>query len=412
MNLHRLAGMIALIAMLLTGLVIGQLSSLSPIQSSPTVSHSTGASVAATNYYDALNHLLATEDPTALRAMLHPEFTDHSTVDASVRTGGEFETFLTELSRTVPGLHLEATITVAQEEIVGATIAQSVPAQSVSDGVLLEFAPSSTQFEMLMVESGKIIERWSNPSILAPGRVETPARVEVDIPDQRLDLYLNRITLERFTRLSVANELGAIVMVESGHTELVIDPAIDDMDTSQAWTSGTLAAGDVRFVQPGAPFWITNTGAASATLLAATLDDTDHTDYARLQLVGSPVATDAQPGLTHDLLAFGPGTRPVTGAFELSLKLIDLAPGSAVADHVVQESEFAYVINGEVEVIISDGTVRQKTPQGTTAMRDGQVDLASGEAISVSHGASLSYRASGGLPVQLMLISISPVRDE
>ena len=391
--------------MLLTGLAIGQLASLSPIQSRPSEGRSADVTTTATRYYSALNELFASGDPSAVRAMLHPRFTDHSSEDGAVRSSQQFEEVITDMARTSPGLHLEASIDVAQDNVVGAQLTYDGPAESTPGDIALGFDTSFTKFELLHFEDGKVIERWADSAMISAGHVEVPASLVVQAPGRNLDIYFHRIALEPSTRLHFKNETGAVVFVESGRLELVVDPDVNDRG-DQAWISHALSPGDARAIRSGASFLTAAAGSQPVTVLAATFDGLDYTVSRFLDTTDANV----EPGATSDLLSSGPGLGTTAGTFEVALSVIDLAPGTSVARHSVQESEIALVINGEVEVEIDQGTVHQSGSQ--SAAGHGPLDLVADDAISAAGGVVLGYHTGDVSSARIMLITVSPAEAQ
>jgi len=404
MTLKKAAAPLALMLMLLTGLVAGQLSRLSPVGSTSVPGRSSEVVATANEYFDALNRLFTNGDSSAIRAILHPQFTDHSSHDGIVRSSQEFETLLTEIARTSPGLHLQASMNIAQGNVVGAEVTYGGPAEITTGAIALQFDTRVTKFEVLKIEGGKVIERWSESAILPPGHIEVPASLRLQMPDRSLDTALHRMTLGPSTRLHFPNETGAIVMVESGSLELVTKPVVNQT-ADQAWPATSLNSGDARAVQSGASFLMSNTGNQRVTVLVATFDDLDYKVSRFLDSAESSVEPDA----THDVLTFSSGGASA-GTCEVALLLIDLSPGTSVASHTVQASEIALVIEGDVELEMRQGgRVRQATDPNP---QRGPLELVTDDAIAATSDVVLSYHDGDDSPARLLLITVTPAEAE
>ncbi|MCC6945084.1 MAG: ester cyclase, partial [Thermomicrobiales bacterium] len=180
----------ALIVMLLTGLAIGQLYALGPVKMQTGTASDARSGDAAAAYYEAVNELLATGDASALQAVLHPDFINHSLDADREGPADELIDVLLTLAGAFPGLQMEASIAVIQESIVAVSLTATGAAWMGEGGIERCCASRATGYEVLRIERGKIAERWAHAALPGPAIIESLGATDVAPALAVRDLYL------------------------------------------------------------------------------------------------------------------------------------------------------------------------------------------------------------------------------
>src|SRR5688572_9290932 len=105
-SMARTARAIALMLMLLTGVVLGQLYRLDSPGAATIPAANPLALQTAERFYAAVNSLLETGDPSALRGTLHDRFVDRASDHESPASAGELEDQLLALRQSLPGIRV------------------------------------------------------------------------------------------------------------------------------------------------------------------------------------------------------------------------------------------------------------------------------------------------------------------
>jgi mannose-6-phosphate isomerase-like protein (cupin superfamily) len=385
--------------MLLTGVVLGQLYRLDSPGAATIPAANPLALQTAERFYAAVNSLLETGDPSALRGTLHDRFVDRASDHESPASAGELEDQLLALRQSLPGIRVAASTITVQHSIVASTITFSGMTEQITESLTAGFAMTPTGYELLEIDGSKVIERWSGPAFSVPAEFETLGSTEVaGTPSFKL-VDLSRLTIERFARYTVDNHDGTILIVESGSLAV----AVASPETPA--TAAALTAGQRLEVPANTPFSLANTELEPASALLLTISVPNG---------GAATATFALPrelehGVSRDVLASGSGFRPGADRTQVTMSSVQLAPGATIAAHRVAEFEMLVVAEGALDADVRDGDIGVFTEMGTVTRQSGLISLTAGQGIAVDPGAEVSYRVTGQAPATIWLVTAAPM---
>src|SRR5687768_1505677 len=142
----------ALILTLVTGLVLGQMSSLGqkPVQIAAT--SDSGAAETARAFYRAINLYLRTGDAQTVEQLLAPGFAGHAPLRAGVESAEAFLQYLESIRSTFPGLQLEVSDISAQAGTVAVDITLTGDTNGAFTGLPLDAGAGVSGYEVLRVE--------------------------------------------------------------------------------------------------------------------------------------------------------------------------------------------------------------------------------------------------------------------
>jgi quercetin dioxygenase-like cupin family protein len=402
--MNRTAAGFALMLTLLTGLVLGQLSSLGSIRSAEIPASSPLALETAASFYGAVNTTLETGDPVALRTVLHGDFINHSHISESTRTAGELEESLLALRQAFPDLRFLASDSAVQDALVISSMTTTGNTQAVMGGVAMENGPLWTGYEILRIHKDRVIERWASPALPIAPRISTVATIATigQAPVFRT-LRIERLTFERNARHNISSHAGSVIIVESGTFGTQLDPNGSEHGGSQDAT--LIAPGDSVTVPAAMPFWIANMDGQSGSVLLLTIGVVNSGE----QHGATTSPSGPTPGITWELLASGSSIRPNNGPFRLEVHRVQIGPGTGIANHAIVETELMLVTEGTIEIAIRSGDAGFLTEHKTIARQSGSLILTPGQGIAVPADTELSYRATGQSSATLWLVTVKPV---
>jgi SnoaL-like domain len=194
---YKYSAPIALALMLLTGLVLGQLAGLSSPVPAALPDSDPGAVQAAERFYDAVNILLGSGDPSNLRSLLHPDFIDHAETGKASGTAGDLERRLLAIRGLLPGLRIQTFAMTHGGDLIASTLIATGSAQGTVNGVAVEASLAGPGLDLLRVANGLVLERCASPGLPVPPHIETLGSVEVGRQSSARALNFERIVFER-----------------------------------------------------------------------------------------------------------------------------------------------------------------------------------------------------------------------
>jgi mannose-6-phosphate isomerase-like protein (cupin superfamily) len=381
--------------MLLTGIVLGQIYTLGPAGTATVPALNPLAVQTTERFYTAVNSILETGDPSALRAILHPRFVDRSWDQEGPANSGELEDQLLALRQSLPGIRVAASTVTAEHSIVASTLAFSGTTQQITEGMTAGFAMTPTGYDLLKIDGSQVIERWAGPAFSIPAEVETLGATDVaGVPSFRL-VDLSRLTIERFARHTVENHTGTILFVESGNLAVAVASP-----TSPA-SGAKLGTGQHLEVPANEPFSPMNTGIEPVSALIMSISVLNTTETIGIHAS----SRELEPGVSRDVLASGSEFRPGADRTQVTMSKMQLMPGAMIPAHRVAELEMLVVAEGSLDIDVHGGDIGVLTEMGTVSRQSGLITLTSGQGIAVDPGAEVAYRVTGQAPVTLWIVT-------
>ncbi len=217
-------------------------------------------------FYEAANAAIASGDPTAVAAVVAPDFAERSHAPLAATDRDGLVRRLLAIHDANPALRLGTEAMAADGDLVIVYVRVVGTARAAVAG--LRLADDGTVWgsvDVFRVERGRIVERWGPPVDPAP----PPAwRVALDLPPPTdRTLAVARLTLAPGARhVASARDGTRVVLVEAGAV------ALDPIATHPtAAPPPTLRAGEHAVLPTGSGFAAANAGRAPAVLLDVAL---------------------------------------------------------------------------------------------------------------------------------------------
>jgi hypothetical protein len=212
-------------------------------------------------YYEAVNELIATGDPTELRQILHSEMNDHSPPAVGPDGSAGLEGYLHYLHKIDPGIRIEPTTVVDDGQQTVAEVAVKAVPVSLPLGFIVH-NPSSIwpNLEVFRVRDRQIVERRSParwmPQVTPVYAADSSA--EGDLPaSHRLDVKTFHFSAYSRMRF-VTGALPSFVFIETGTLKLLLsggspEPVLiaNARDGSETPHSRRLLPGKTTTAEPG-----------------------------------------------------------------------------------------------------------------------------------------------------------------
>lgn len=406
--MNRTATLLALTLMLLTGLVLGQLRTLSySIPATPPAPNRLALHT-ATRFYAALNELLDSGDSSKLLAVLHSGFADHALSNDKPGSASDLETAMLAVRATFPDLRLQTSGTILGGDLVASILAVTGNDRVQVSGISFVAHLPDPGFDLLRVADGQIIERWASSALPEPPQVETIADLTIDGSASTTSLLIERLDFENSSGRTLSDHEGTVVIIESGsigvrlrtYGEAVYSgtPAVPD-------TGALLVAGAVSYIPAGSPFSLETSGSQTAGVLQLRIEELSSDDRSFQKTVRHVIA----PGVTRELLVQGSAFRPGPGPFTLSAYMVTLSAGTSIAKHPIAESELVWVIDGHIDVDVEQGEFLLLADQGAEFHQSGILSLSAGQGIADYTGTEVSYLRTSLTPATMLLVTVTAV---
>jgi hypothetical protein len=392
----RIAAIIALGLMLLTGIAIGQVPNLGISSMQPAAVPSTDSSLTVDRFYAAINHLLLTGEVANLRTVAAPDYVEHHNVDAP----GDIDSLegsLLALRARFPDVQLEAIPITGERELIAVQVRVRGMNDPILAGLSVDVASPVESYELLRIQGDRVTERWT--TFTMPGSYETVASVEqLELTARLRQPVVERLTLEPQALLEDHMHHGAVIIAESGTLRVQLAGSTDLPER--------LEPGVAKVVEPEASFELWNAGREPATAFLLSVRVLDSIPaYAH-------TSGDAEErGISRELLAGGAGLRPLEGPFEMRVGHAIAVPGTTVPAHLVDEAEMMLVTEGTLQAHVVSGEVWTVSHSGDFQSKDGSHAIGPDQAISAGFGTELSYEVTGNDPAEFWLITITPITE-
>jgi hypothetical protein len=265
--------------LLMTGLLAAASIAIALVASSlerpPATETTDSASVLAVyRFYEAVNDMISTGDPTSLHQFVHPDLHDLDASPAGSAGRCAIEGYLTYLHAAVPEMRIEPELVLGDGAEVMAIAAVSHDTSTLPLGFLLD-QPSMLwpRHEQFLVSSEQIIARqvdWSEPAKI--DRFDAfPTSLDLD-PQHPLEVTLTEAAAGTTWSFDTT-ETPAVLMMDRGNLEITLSkPASDSAfvldaespattqtaERMRPGTPRTIGAGEVVIVPPEASYTVQN----------------------------------------------------------------------------------------------------------------------------------------------------------
>ena len=408
--MNKKATALALTLMLLTGIVVGQLSTIGGSEPHAQPAPVSDAGDTAIRFYAALNTTLRTGDPTDLRAVLHDDFVDHSSLQHPV-SADDLEAQLITLQRSFPGLHLTASATVVHNDLVASSLAATGQIRSTAGDLVID-AKSTGGYDLLRVAGSKVVERWSSPGL--PNAATITSIVLTDIVTDAMSgwrLKVERIEIAPRDQLSVVTQQGTVIVIEAGSIGITQAGAASRPQTAFAAggapavleASGVPGSGAIIAISPADSYQLSNRAPETARLLHITLTKaTIGYDGDIKSDISSLSSQEPHVNAQHVVDTFG------MGQSQIVINLVHIGAGALIVSRHIVEKEFLVVMDGTVVATANSGELNHWNQRSTDSLNENQRN----DVIAAPAGAIVNYQAGGQSPATFLLVSVLPLSPE
>ncbi|MGD9711080.1 MAG: ester cyclase [Thermomicrobiales bacterium] len=398
---------LALTLMLLTGIVVGQLSSIAVSGPHPQPGPVTNAADTAHRFYAALNTTIQTGDSSDLRALLHNDFADHSSPQQS-GSADDLVAQLIALRQAFPGLRMTASAMVVHNDLVTSSLAASGQITSTAGDLQID-AESTGGYDLLRVVGSKVMERWSSPGL--PFAATMTSIALTDLVSEAISgrrLKVEQIEIAPGDHLAVVEHQGTVIVIEAGTIGLTLSGAASRSQMTSAGGGspagieprGGRGAGEIIAISPADSYRLSNRAPETArllhiTLTKATLGYDGDIKSDQLSLSSQKPDVNAQ----HVVDFFGAEQNQIV------LHLVHLGPRARITGRHIFEMEFLVVVHGTVDATATIGELDHWNQSLPGTLSDDQVP----RVIAAPSNAVVNYLSDGQSPATFLLISVLPV---
>jgi hypothetical protein len=412
--MSRTGLIIALILMLLTGLVVGQMRALTPSPEPIAAPSGDRAAATARAFYAAINRHLAEGDTAPLLALLAPGFVDHSAHRVGEQPAPAFIRYLEALRTAFPGLRLEATDLSTQTGIVAVDVELAGPVSGSRFDLPLDVREGERGYEVLRIEGDRIAERWGSRAL--PGLIEMVASADLPAPAMS-ELLVERLTIAPRGRGAFADRNGFIIVVESGEIAFHIDRLPGDEPGVLLFTTAgagprmarpgesiTLTPGMALAAPPDIQFRVANRGEVPATALAIAMREGDFGPKSPV-----PYLVIESSGIERTFLASQPLPVLLDGARSRAIAVTraELPSGTLIPRHDVPAAELLVVSDGALEMAVFDGSASWFPLRKRLVVVEETQIVGAGESLSAAAQASVQYRVREHAPATVWVVTMS-----
>lgn len=395
--MSKSAASIAVILALLTGLILGQLGSLS---TQPGVFRSDQPSVepqllaTARSFYDDMNLLLETGN-RAFESTLAPGFAEHLPGGQADRTLPEMVDRLLATRAIWPNMHVTIVSLDQNDSMTVADLRIDPGVPRPIPGLPLTALEPMAVTEYLRIDRSGITDRWSANLNLPAATTVLQTELSWAPPSMTMPA-IARIELEPGRTVEVPLDGPAIFQVESGTVQL--SQSSNDLIGNEYSGIEPLRSGDVRVLETTDDVRARNVANEPAELWVFT------------QNIGSaprPIQIVSSDPPVIKLFGFVPlvtSDQPTTQ--QISIARITLPPGTEIAPYEIGVMDAIAIVDGELDVTVVHGPAVFCTDGASAHPFDGVATFGAGTGISAKNPATLSYRITGPDPATLLIMRI------
>jgi hypothetical protein len=390
----------AIVLGFLTALVVGQLGMAMsrPGIGNPSLTIQSGhAAPVVEAFYAGINDWIATEN-RSLERVLAPEFLDHTSSSAPDRNSAELFTYLSSVRTAVPSLRydilaIKASGTFVSVDLIG------VPGQlTLIDGWTIAPPAQQSFREILRIEEGRIVERWSSDDRWPSGSVLVEQTRPVGFETNQQP-SIQRFVLDATGAFDLIVTGAVMLWVESG--ELGIELSGTDQTGALRFPTDSLVPGSLRIVELEGELRVRALGEDRVVLWTVSLD----TIYPQTPPLGS-LASNLPTGIQQDANV-SLAAQLLTNAVQFSVQVVSLTPGSTLSTSPASMHAVA-VVSGELQAQPQTGEVFYCFDGTRSRLLNGTETALPGEGFANKSGSSASYQVAGPDPATLILFAIHP----
>jgi hypothetical protein len=401
----RSTAAISTLLALLTGLVLGQLGTLAVPRfqsAAPVSSVSTQDLETARSFYEKLNRFLATGDRT-VESLLALDFVDHADSSSSIRNAEQFMVGWSAIRALLPQFQFEVVGLQETGTVIAVRLRADPGAASSIPGMPLTIPTPNSMVEFLRIDRSKVAERWSSD----PQWPAMTRAVQVDFgrsgPDQS-GPAIQHFSLPTGQKVELSGNDTVALLVTSGTLRLN-RVGVDENGESHP-ASDELASGQIRVVSVKDKLFLRNPSGATTEFLAFGL-------YALLSTEASlsdRASGDANPPIAVTTLAYLPLRLDGSSADRLRLSVaeITLPAGASVPPHTPNVVEQIVVLDGVLEASLQTGRALVSSGNGLAQPFEGTETASTGQGLSASSIATISYQVATTQPATLLIMTIEP----
>jgi predicted ester cyclase len=413
----RNLALVALALMLLTGLVLGQMSALNRTTAPIAATTDDGSAGTARAFYGAINLFLDTGDARSVARFLAPGFTGHSTHAAGDESAEDLMQYLESLRLTFPGLRLEVNNLSARGGTVAVDVKLTGEATGSFAGLPLNAGPSVRGYEVLRIEGDQVAERWASREL--PPMFQAIAAAELPFPSKAFpDPQIDRLTIGPNGFGEFVDTDGFVLVAESGEVIFEVERLPDERSTP----AGTLdddARSDLPEIgeqvalspfesvvaPPGIRYRIGNNTQTSVTALIVAIRRAqfgptagNFSAYQVVESVGVERTALSDGGMDH--------APHEAGIISVAIGRAVLPPGAEIPSHETGAAELLVMEAGSIEAIVHSGRLLWTTPGMSFGIEDDLETLNAGQGGRIEQGSVVEYRATYDGPATIWIVTI------
>jgi predicted SnoaL-like aldol condensation-catalyzing enzyme len=414
----------SIVLAVVTGAVLSQV--VGPVMASfPETGQSDLTSAVAHRYYDAINEVLRTGDPSALDDAVSSDLIEHAALPGVATGRAGLGEYLVAVHAFAPA----ARILIAELTAVGDRAIATVTVQGLDQaaflGAPLAAAPAVwSRTDVVRVVERRVVEHWSDTaglvSLQVLGAIPTGARLPTEP-----GLAFERVTFRPGDRAEGPARETRLLRLESGTltVALAADSAAPALvatgpDIAAASTPRPAAAGTTLTLSPGelvalpvsSAYTLRNDGPAPATALVAAIFAADEPTRS------APSADPAVPAppspwpsaIATQSLAGGTASGLPEGRATARLGWVTLSSGASLPPLAAPGAMLLSVEAGSVDYGVTAGTAWVRTGTNGSSQDTTTGTLDAGDGALLSTGVGITVRNTGDVPAVVLLLTLSP----
>jgi hypothetical protein len=379
--------------MLAVGLAVGSLAWRITSTSPPITSLTLADPAVGYAFYDAVDRVLAGDDPGALETLVSDDFIDHGATHDETGSAGDFIAQLTAFRQSFPDTRIEVNDMQAASGTLIVALAPLAPPPARVAGLPLTIDPFARGYEVLRVRNGQVTERWSS----GLPEIELHSFDDVMLSASALQgrsVHLDRFELPGAGLVSLQNQGESMMMVESGkvrvHMRWIDGNAGEQSDVL------FLEAGETNRLPPGA-----------AVTFEAGSDELVRVLRISIQIVRpvDPVPPAVTGGATDELLWSSNLPPRANGSWRLSIGTVRLPAYSGGLLDLDGGRLIAVCSDGSLNVTTHDGEVLALDEHFWPAEMGSSNSIRDGQAASIEDAESVALRSESGAVLWLIALS-------
>lgn len=404
--------------MLLTGLVVGQLSALRPGPARISYPADRDSAATAGMFYEAVNEFLRTGERSMLLSLLAPGFVDHPAHASGGQSATDFLDDLGSMRAVFPGLQLEVAIVSAQRDT--AVVDVRIAGQTGGSFADMEFDAGGEQgFEVLMFEGERILEHWASREM--PPLYEHVVTAEIPVGSSMIpDPAIERLTFEPGGTISFLDRDGYLLVAEMGDLSIWV-ASVPERDIHSPWIAsgsidlpaggelGTLQTDQALVARPGTHLRLANYSDSAVTALLVSVRPED------FGLAGGDHYVVFQStGMSRQTIASGPplDSRLEHGRLTVTVGRAELPAGASIPGHYTGVAELVTVDMGTIEAMVPVGGAIWVQPGKSFVTIDDRQSIGAGQGVRADTGATVEYRAADSAPATIWIATVRFLEDE